>query len=311
MVPHQLARRHLAIAGDKRDQLRGGAAVDERPYLRLQDRGGAIEGACVAPAFEHVQGRQVKSHALGGLVDICRELDRQRDARHCRGEPEIARRVVDRIGVENYQGIHLAAVHVAGKLANPRAVAGIDRNRFDIAQGGARSAERRVDRVRERVNSRRLLAAGMDEGDTAMCGEVAGNRFDPERVLPVTPCRRAGADGSGDRPQRDLDLLRLQHKAVVGNSAHKGRRRLDCVDPAHPTRSRLGGAAALSESAGKGEVSRRPGDRIAFDCQNDIGILEQGQRVDAPVKSEECAGIDCIARNRPPLMPARGRILPQ
>jgi hypothetical protein len=98
---------------------------------------------------------------------------------------------------------------------------------------------------------------------------------------------------------------------VIGDSAQQRWRRLDCIDPAHPPRSGLGGAAPLREGARKGEVSGRPGDRIALDCENNVGILEQGQRINPAAKSQQRAGIDRVARQRLPLMPAGTRILLQ
>ncbi|MFC6746787.1 hypothetical protein ACFQFG_20710 [Methylobacterium persicinum] len=106
----------LVRPGEKGEHLLRRAAVVERRYRRLDQPHRPVRGAHVAPGFEGVGQGQVPVGVGAGLVVVEPRMDLERHALHPLGEVEGAGRLVDRVGPQHDQRLHLAPVHRPGEV---------------------------------------------------------------------------------------------------------------------------------------------------------------------------------------------------
>jgi hypothetical protein len=171
-------------------------------------------------------------------------------------EALVGRRVEDGISTHDHKHIDLAGVHRRDKRA--QRLGGVDQAGLDwvgVGQRLADIAERCVDRVGQRVDSRRLLVAGDHKALAAAVLEILCERGKPAGRQPRLLLPAAGIDAQRLRqsPRERLDLRRLERQPVV-RSAGDRRRALDSVEPIHPLLARTH-AAAIGELAGIAQVA--------------------------------------------------------
>ena len=198
-----------SAAQDGQHFVRRLAAVERRDQ-RLDDRHGAVVGAHVAPRFEVVRLGDVPVAERRGLVLVADRGARERAtfsiaSANFRSDG----RGVDRIGAEDEQERRRCrrssrrparAGSPAGRSAALRRLR-VDDRRADVA-------ERRVHRVRQRVDDGRLAIAGDDQAAAARRLQILDDAADPAlRRLGQRAARRRRrrrARGHGTRERLDL-----------------------------------------------------------------------------------------------------------
>jgi hypothetical protein len=103
--------------GERTQNLFGLEAGYERRGRGLAQTCRAVEGAGIAPALERVQQRQMPVRHGAGLVAGDPGMDGNGHALHEGGEVEVARGVVDRVGVEDEQRADVPASMSAARDA--------------------------------------------------------------------------------------------------------------------------------------------------------------------------------------------------
>ena len=159
VLHHRVALFDMAV-GELRGDFNGRAPVVERSDLGLQDGGGAIGGAGVAPSLHRVGERQMPLGGRGGFIHIGPQIDRGGHLRNGSGEVEVDRGRVGRIAAQDYQRIHLAGGNLLSQF--PNALGRLE-DRFRESNRRADIAERLVHQVSQGVNLRALHGAGGDD----------------------------------------------------------------------------------------------------------------------------------------------------
>jgi hypothetical protein len=155
-------------------------AVVERRDQRLYDAHRPIVGANVAPGFQEVGFRDVPVTLGRRLVFVEAHVRLHADLVERFGELQVDRRAVDRVGADDQQELDRPGVHLAHKLAQRRAlIDGLNLGRIRERHGRSRVSEREIDRVRQRVDDRRLAVAGNDQTAAARRVEILHQRFEP------------------------------------------------------------------------------------------------------------------------------------
>ena len=111
--------------------------------------------ARVAPRLEKMSLRNLPVAQRRRLIVVQSEMDAERDLVHRAGEAKIGWRRVHRIAADDHEYVDLAAVHLAGEIAQRLRLIG--RLRLDgVGVHDCRSgiAQRLVHRMRERVHER-------------------------------------------------------------------------------------------------------------------------------------------------------------
>ena len=268
------------------------AAVKRRDH-RLDEADGAVERARITPLFEHVRLRDVPGAELRGLVEVGGQTYGRRDLGELGREAEIRRCVERRVAAEHEERVNLVRVDVRrelldiGRLVDLGDVGGgvqMDR-RADVA-------ERRVGRVGERMNARRLAGSDDDDRATLVRDDLLGDRRDPHRGdaggdRRVGEGRGEGAEVDGalgrellaEREEVALDVTCRETQAMVGVATGRREVRLDDVEAAHAV-ARLMDLATDGERA---RVAQHAGfglEEIAVERQDGLRLREVVDHVD-------------------------------
>ena len=289
--------RPIRLVREGREQLVGGLARKERSDERLKNRDRAVDGARVAPRLEVVGRRDVPVAHPRGLVVVEAPVDPERDLAHRPGELEVGRRVVSGVSPDDDEGRHAARRHVRHELGQRLARGALGRRSrgLDVPDGLAGVAERLVDRVRERVDLRRLGLARDHEARAAVRLQVGGHRFD-EGIG-----RRGGGDGSHgdrDRSREGLDLGRSHRTAMVGARSRQRGRRLDDVEPV-----RVLSPAARDEVAHGPRHGGSRAEEVRLEREDDVRAIERVERLDVLAERDPRARGDVLASGRLPRDP--------
>jgi len=139
----------------------------QRREQRLNDRHRPIMGTCVSPRFEEMRFRNMPMTPRAGFVVIRAEMNTKRHPIETRRERQVRRSSIHGIAAEDEQHIHVARVHFIHELAHgPGSWSRGHRQR--VGHGLADVAEKIVERMRQRMNKRRLARPGNHEAGAAM-----------------------------------------------------------------------------------------------------------------------------------------------
>ena len=159
VLHHGVALFGMAV-GELRGDFDGRASFVERRNLGLQDGGGAIGGAGVAPGLHRMGKRQVPFGGRRSFVHVGTQIDRGGHLGNGGAEVEVDRGCVGRIAAQDYQRIHLTGANLLRQLSN--ALGGL-KDRFRKSNRRANIAERLIHQVSQGVNLRTLHRAGCDD----------------------------------------------------------------------------------------------------------------------------------------------------
>ena len=239
-----------------------GATAEDRGDERLDDRGGSLLGADVAPGLQGVRAVQVPCRPSAGVVDVGREVNRALHLAEGVGKMAVGRGVVGGVSAEDHQRIHLSGAHGAGELDHLRGAGGRAVEGGHVTHRLADVAESVIECLDERMDGGGLPASGHDQAFAAAAREIGGHRLD--QAIGACIRGRRGAHRSGDVAEIDAELRELvgeregdlrdeaagDAQTMVGGGAGDRERALDRVESAHP-----GGAERLDVAPG-GEAPR-------------------------------------------------------
>src|ERR1700688_562302 len=135
-------------------------AVIQRGNQRLNDTDRAVVSASIAPSLEFVCLVDVPLTELGGFVLIKTKVDAERNLAVFQDvrKIEIGWRVIGWIVSQNNQPVDFASTDVGDEILNRFVlVDGILVNRFGVENSLTDIAEFRIERVRQRMDRRRLM----------------------------------------------------------------------------------------------------------------------------------------------------------
>src|ERR1700751_5876314 len=138
-------------------------ATVERIDHWLNDGDGPVISSSISPGFKIVNAIDVPKRLHSSFIAMRAEMDDCSNFVESVREVEVGGRGVDRIGVENDQPVHLAAVHVGDErfeFVTLNRGHGVDG--FGVDDGLADVAERTIDGDGSQMNAGRLLFAWND-----------------------------------------------------------------------------------------------------------------------------------------------------
>ncbi len=209
--------------------------VDE--WLLQGDR--AVVGARVPPGLEVVRGIEVPVAVTGSLVGVQPPVHAQPSrAREQRlGKAEVGGSVVDRVDVEDQEGLHLARLELARKGGEVgQRVRGARHHGLGDQHRRAEVAEVCVDGVRDDVQLGRRRLAHRHHAAAAVGGEVAGERRQQARrrgMAPTGRCRPRHPELGGQRQREGSHLGRCHRQPMVGERRGRAGGALDGVEAVH------------------------------------------------------------------------------
>lgn len=275
---HDLQPRLPAPAAEHGRQLVRGTSSVRRLDERLNGAGRSVVGAHVAPRFEVVRLRQMPVAPHGGFVLVQTEMNARADPVERLREVEIGRGGIDRIGPHHDEQVHVAARHVANQFAKrPGLVLRRRRHGFNIRHRAARVVEGLVDRVRQRVDDRRLAVTGNHQAGSAMLFQILNDGVEPSRRLLLR--FDAGFDAQRRRQlsREEFDGRRRERQAVIGRRAGDRWNRFYRVQPVHglePGRY----PPPRREVAGVAHAARPPAENVGVERNHHVRL---GEVVDA------------------------------
>src|SRR5207249_9858179 len=117
-----------------------------------------------------------------GFIVVEAEMDAQSHFPKTRTELQVRRRGVDRVAADDHKQYDAASIHILDQLAQRlRLVNRIGFNGISIDYRGSHVTQSMVQRVRQRVDSGRLLISGNNEARDPMQLQVAHQRGQPLR----------------------------------------------------------------------------------------------------------------------------------
>ena len=284
-------------------------AAIERGDHGLNDGRGAVVGAGVRPAFEVMGPINVPPGLDPGFIQVGGEMDGEFHAGKSLIEVQIDRRGVNRVAVENHQGVDLTRLHVIHQADDFFALDrwhGVDG--LGVDDRFAYVAERLIDGDSRQMNSRRLLLARNDHA-LATVGLEVGRNHGKEFPRGPGKCRcsrTAGSQGGGEGGGEGGNFTGLERHAMLGLKAGGRRCALHGVEPIHGDAAICSGEFAASGVVrGQAEKARESdaGEEVSIERDDDIRVLQPVLRVTKFAEGGFGGCVGGVAVDRIPLHP--------
>ncbi|PYX22190.1 MAG: hypothetical protein DMG82_15295 [Acidobacteria bacterium] len=184
----QVVSGRVGDSGECRDEFMSALAGVEWRDQGLNDAGGSVVRAGIAPGFKRVRFVYMPVAILGGLILVETVMDPDRDVGSLEriGEAEIGRRIVDRIAAHDDQHVDFARPHVGNQVAQGLGlIDGISVDRVGIDDRLTNVSERAVYRMCQRVDQRRLVLAGNHHTRTMVPSKITHQGLEKSALVSI------------------------------------------------------------------------------------------------------------------------------